>query len=92
MAFPFRFRDLIGGDGAEDERVRRVQHLKHHGDEPSCHSTSSGVEQCALDFFRRQIVFRDVGGVAALVARVIPIDQGVPQVHAAPSNHRLIVF
>jgi hypothetical protein len=36
------------------------------------------IEEGGFDLFRHQAMFRDAGGVAALIVRIIPIDQGIP--------------
>jgi hypothetical protein len=60
-------RDVVGSDGADDERIGRVQHLEHDDDEPACTGGAEGdgtagrvaqverrifVEECGLDLFR----------------------------------------
>lgn len=97
----------MGGNWSNDERISQVQHLKHNSDKPAGDGIAKGngtagrvahierrvfINEGGLDFCRRQAMFRDMGCVAALVSRIIPIDQRISQVPAQPPDHRRIVF
>src|SRR5262249_46497190 len=92
-----RLGNVVGGYRADDERIGRVQHFKHDRNKPARTRASKGngtagrvahverrifVQERELDFFRRQAMLRDVGGITPLVLRIVPIDQGVSPVHA----------
>src|SRR5436190_852888 len=42
MASLRRLGDVLGGDRAEDERIGRVEHFEHDGDEPARAGASKG--------------------------------------------------
>src|ERR1051325_785573 len=95
-----RFGYFVSGDWANDQRVGQIQNLKYDGDETACVGCSKGDrparrfthvehrisgEQRGLNLSGRQPMFSDMGRVAPFVVRVVPINQGIADVHAVPS-------
>src|SRR5208282_4239899 len=108
IASLLRLWDIVGGDRADDEWVGQIQHFEHNGDEPARtgaakrNGAARGVahlecgvliQECGLNLLRAQAMFRDMCRIASFVIQLVPIDQGVPQVHTrSPTAFLLCVL